>query len=358
MPKIVNITGEVFGNLTVLSRHCENNSSNKVQWLCQCKCGNTTVVTGNALKNGNTKSCGCLSSPDLKGKIFGKLRVIEKLPPSDKDTHISWKCLCECGNYSNVSGTKLVNGITRSCGCLRRIANITHGMRNTPEYGIWLGIKNRCYNEKTDRYKDYGGRGITVCDEWKDDFITFYNDMGPRPTAEHSIDRKDNNKGYSKENCRWATGIEQANNTSSNAYYEYDGKMQSLATWCRELQLDYNRVRQRIHNGMLFEVAIQIDKIVKDSKLTLNGVTKSIQSWCKDNGVKFTTFRYRINSGWTFEEALTLIEKKLITLDGHSEFLEDWCELLALDDKESIYLKILRGEAIDSIIDEINGGFY
>jgi hypothetical protein len=109
---------------------------------------------------------------------------------------------------------------------------------------------------------------------------------------------------------------------------------------------------------MLFEVAIQIDKIVKDSMLTLNGVTKSIQSWCKDNGVKFTAFRYRVNNGWTFEEALTLIEKKLITLDGHSEFLEDWCELLALDDKESIYLKILRGEAIDSIIDEINGGFY
>ena len=291
---------------------------------------------------------------DLTDQKFGKLTVKGRHLNNTHDNRIQWICNCECGGEKIARGDSLQDGRITSCGCNFEF----HGMSFSPEYKIWDSMRQRCHNPNNKKYHLYGARGITVCEEWRNSFEAFYRDMGPKPTPNHSIDRRENDKGYSKENCRWVTQKEQNNNKGNNLNFTYQGKTQNLMQWSQELGFNYHNVKYRIHNGMLFEVAIQIDKIVKDSKLTLNGVTKSIQSWCKDNGVKFTTFRYRINSGWTFEEALTLIEKKLITLDGHSEFLEDWCELLALDDKESIYLKILRGEAIDSIIDEINGGFY
>jgi len=124
-----------------------------------------------------------------------------------------------------------------------------HGLRWTPEHRIWCKIKERCSNPKAINYPRYGGRGITVCERWKDSFLNFYQDVGPRPSPKHSIERRDNLKGYSPDNCFWATTLEQANNKRSNTIVVFHGRAQSVASWCRELGLNYHRVRQRIYRN-------------------------------------------------------------------------------------------------------------
>ena len=132
-----------------------------------------------------------------------------------KGTGQYWLFRCDCGNEKVIYVNDVKSGHTKSCGCLRKglRRNFKHGMKGTKIYGIWTSMKNRCLNKNNKHYKDYGSRGITVCSEWqgKKGFENFYKDMGDRP-EEKSIDRINNNKGYYKENCRWATWKQQANN--------------------------------------------------------------------------------------------------------------------------------------------------
>jgi len=137
----------------------------------------------------------------------------------DKHRHRRYVCKCSCGNIKVIIGQNLTNGRTKSCGCLQKEIvssicknRITHGMSNTTEYEIWASMKQRCLNNNDAAYKNYGGRGITICQEWIDSFETFYLDMGDRPKG-RSIDRKNNNGPYCKENCRWGTRSEQTRNS-------------------------------------------------------------------------------------------------------------------------------------------------
>ena len=170
---------------------------------------------------------------DLTGQRFGKLKVI-KFHSLDYRNRALWKCKCDCGNFHVVAGTLLRGGSVRSCGCSKIEStikrNTTHGLSKHPIYNIWIHIKRRCYNENYPDYKDYGGRGINS--DYFEDFIVFYNDMF-QSYKEHvdeygekntSLDRIDPNGNYTKNNCRWATNKQQANNTRkakmSNDYSE------------------------------------------------------------------------------------------------------------------------------------------
>lgn len=144
--------------------------------------------------------------------------------------------------------TSTKNKFSALCREKQRAAVTTHGMSQTTTWRIWRGMRRRCYDTNIQGYANYGGRGITVCDRWRDSFENFYADMGERPSKQHSLERRDNNGNYTPHNCYWATNIEQHNNTRRSVFLEFQGKKQTITQWARELNINvatlYNRVRR------------------------------------------------------------------------------------------------------------------
>lgn len=221
-----------FGRYTVLER------SNKGSlWVVvECSCGTVKDIRASELISGATKSCGCLQKElsakrmserykgkyeDLTGRVFGRLTALAFTGKSGgKDRKSTWLCRCECGVEKSYDRTVLIAGTTQSCGCLQRelVAKrmTKHGYANHPLYRTWSSMLDRCTNPKNPQYSNYGGRGISVCEEWSDPtkgIENFIKDMGDKPSEDHSIDRIDVDGNYEPQNCRWATTREQMLNT-------------------------------------------------------------------------------------------------------------------------------------------------
>lgn len=183
---------------------------------------------------------------DLTSKRYGNLIVIRRLENRGKKP--VWHCLCDCGNTFDTLAQNLRLSKSTSCGCLtsskKSKASTTHGYSKSATYKSWQKMKDRCMNKNNPRYHQYGGAGIILCEDWLV-FEKFLEDMGERRKGT-SIDRIDNKKGYYKENCKWSTPKEQMNNISLNRLVEYKDKIQSLALWCDELELDYSVIYSRL----------------------------------------------------------------------------------------------------------------
>lgn len=202
---------------------------------------------------------------NLINNKFTKLKVIGYCG-KNKWHHNLWKCLCDCGKEKIITQSDLKLNKTRSCGCLlkemnhKRLVKHSHAIKNkkTRTYNIWINILTRCNNTKNRDYKNYGGRGIKVCDRWLK-FESFLEDMGECPSTKYSIDRINNDKGYYKENCHWATAKEQGRNQRTNHLITFNNKTQCLSAWAEEYNIPYNLLEQRINRGkMSIEKAIKL----------------------------------------------------------------------------------------------------
>jgi len=182
-----------------------------------------------------------MKKQELSGQRFGRLTVINQA--DNKSGRVCWNCKCECGNTKIISAKTLLNGGTQSCGCLRQqmIAqkNTKHGKsirgQVTPEYLTWCEIIKRTENPSCLGFKNYGGRGISMCQEWRESFETFLNDMGKKPTPLHSIERINNESNYSPLNCKWASRKEQNRNKRNNVFLTHEGKTMCIKEWSEHL---------------------------------------------------------------------------------------------------------------------------
>lgn len=192
---------------------------------------------------------------DLTGKMFGRLTVIQYLGPNST-SHTYWRCKCSCGNVTDISGSSIRRGASRSCGCLRQELLTTHGLTKHPDYKIWKLMMQRCHKPNDQNYPDYGGRGIEVCKRWRESPANFFEDMGPRPQG-LSIDRKNNELGYFKENCRWTDMRTQNGNRRSCIQVTYRGKTQCLTHWARERGMRDDTLARRLKAGWNLKEALE-----------------------------------------------------------------------------------------------------
>ena len=254
--RLKSVLGQTFDRLTVTKELPTVPGELHRRCLCKCSCGtknfNTLVYN---LTNGKTFSCGCISKEKRDkvqpGMVFGRLTVIKfhKLKRLPKST---WKCICKCGNKIETTATFLTTGNTQSCGCLRKDLLTVHGHAlnndHSRTYTTWGAMKARCYNKKHKFYKNYGGKGVTICQRWLNSFSLFLQDMGKRPKGK-TIDRIDPFGNYEPDNCRWAGKYTQGSNKRYNVEIMYKGKLTTLARACRKEKVKYMFAYNRLIKG-------------------------------------------------------------------------------------------------------------
>lgn len=225
MNKVVNISGQKFGMLMVVRDAGTRTKAGKAQFLCRCECGKEKVVTGGNLRSGSSKSCGC-----------------------DKDKKTAARSL-------------------------------KHGLSSHPSFARYIDMMARCYTESHAEYKNYGGRGISVCDRWRDSVENFILDIGSPPTKLHSIDRRDNDGNYSPNNVRWASKKEQSINRRITKMYTNGGTTMCAADWGRKLGMTKKGVLDRIKDGWPIDLALTTPAIEK-------GKHKRGEKWQQSQGIK------------------------------------------------------------------------
>ena len=207
---------------------------------------------------------------DLTGKRFGKLVVKEYAGTHKRES--MWKCQCDCGEICYTVSSKLKKGKKKSCGCSRNElaaeSNTKHGLAGTRIYGIYRNMIYRCEFPNAACYENYGGRGIRVCDQWRNDFIKFYEWSMNNGYEDHlTIDRIDNDKDYEPSNCRWATRMQQQNNRRDNHFLTYNGETHTITEWGRIVGLSDSLIRGRIKCGWSVERALMTKPIFYKKKV-------------------------------------------------------------------------------------------
>jgi len=216
---------------------------------------------------------------NLVGRVFGRLTVVSEVAKREGDPDRRWLCRCECGRDVTTKCRTLVAGHSRSCGCLQREVaaahirivarkNRTHGLSYSPEWNAWSSMRARCGNPSDEAYHWYGGRGITVSQEW-DTFEQFIADMGMRPSPKHSLGRVDNELGYSKENCRWETWTQQQRNRRSSRMLTLDGVTLCLTEWAEHADLFPSVLSARLAYGWPLDLAVSTPKGVRPRDLKI-----------------------------------------------------------------------------------------
>ena len=240
--------GDKIGKLLLLEKIGQG-SHKDAMWKCQCYCGKIFYRYTSSVKKG--KSCGCDRYEDLTGKKFGKLTVIKKVE-NNKRQQTRWLCRCECGKETVVDRTNLsINKKkTYSCGCWRQKQITKHNKYRSKIYNAYVAMKQRCYNKNHPAYKYYGERGIKVCKSWlnkENGFVNFYKWSMKNGYKENlSIDRINVNGNYTPSNCRWASSLEQMNNTRKNRYITYNNQTHTVAEWARIFNIPYSTFYSQI----------------------------------------------------------------------------------------------------------------
>lgn len=253
------VVGQKFNHLTVIKDlgQIEINGRKRQYVLVQCDCDAKTIKKIRRSALSITLSCGCRHrslTNKIKqyiGKKIHHLTVLEDLGIRERSRHyVKVQCDCSAKTIKEIVFEKLLKQHgTTSCGCsssesVRRLLT-THGKTRTKEFNCWQLMRRRCKNKDD---LNYGGRGITVCDEWDGSFEQFLTDMGEAPSSAHSIERLDNTKGYFPSNCKWGTPTEQANNKRTNRIVEYNGQSKNLTQWSHELGINVATLRNRLDN--------------------------------------------------------------------------------------------------------------
>lgn len=253
---------------------------------------------------------------DLTGQRFGRLVVLSKVK-HDSDAKIWWYCRCDCGVEKDILGRNLRDGYTKSCGCLgkeilaegRQRNNSKRGVDDrsrTRLYRIWIGMRQRCGNPNDHAYPLYGGRGIFVCTEWESNFQAFKEwSYANGYTDKLTIDRIDGNKGYYPENCRWADMHTQQNNTSRNIRIVFCGEERTISEWAEFLGIPYQTIWHRYEKGFPIDQVLGLHKM-KKAGISCFGETHTLKEWSLITGIPSGTISNRIyRCGWSVEKALT-----------------------------------------------------
>lgn len=257
-----NLVGETFGKLSVIS--FDKNRNGVPYWNCICSCGVEKSISGRSLIRGRTKSCGC-SAHTRRYKVgdkFGNLTII-RMPEGNLHTE-KVLCKCDCGKEVECFLNNLTRGTSTSCGCLRsyyaKQSRNCHGESRSRLYMEWNRTKTRCYNKNTHYYKNYGGRGIKVCDEWQTywPFREWALAHGYRDDL--TLERIDVNGDYCPENCTWIPMKEQANNKQNSHYITFNGQKKTIAQWARETGLNPSCIQYRLKAGKTPEECLSLTK--------------------------------------------------------------------------------------------------
>ena len=256
---------------------------------------------------------------DYLNKKINRLLIVASLPT--ENYHKRVLAICECGNRVEVVLGSVVRGHTKSCGCYNqelrsargKVSNLKHGLTGTPEYKSWQHMLSRCYTETDHKYPIYGGRGIKVCDHWRNSFENFLGDMGKKPASSglakdhYTLGRIDNDKDYCPENCRWELPQQQADNRSMCKKITIDGITLNRQQWATKLGIKYDTVMSRVARGLddITALTAPVIKKVFVPAVTIDGVTLSPLQWSIRLGIRPNAVRKRIRRGWSAYDAIT-----------------------------------------------------